>query len=187
MTEGAQWIGQKNFTVKCLKNFGSGKKDLEGVIIEQACELVDYIESFKGSVPVNGSLFAVPILNVLWAMVAGYSFKCEDEHMKMVLELTSYIFTSKIFVIANALPWIRFIFPSLTGYNKRLKAFRLMREQIRDEIKKHEVDLDEENPRDFIDAYLTDIKMKFILFLHFILELLLGFFEGCVAAGLMKN
>ena len=187
MTEGAQWIGQKNFTVKCLKNFGFGKKDLEGVIIEQACELVDYIESFKGSVPVNGSLFAVPILNVLWAMVAGYSFKREDEHMKMVLELTSYIFTSKIFVIANALPWIRFIFPSLTGYNKRLKAFRLMREQIRDEIKKHEVDLDEENPRDFIDAYLTDIKMKFILFLHFILELLLGFFEGCVAAGLMKN
>ena len=51
--------------MKRLKNFGFGKKDLEGVIHEQACELVEYIESFKGSVPVTGSLFAVPVLNVL--------------------------------------------------------------------------------------------------------------------------
>ena len=31
------------------------------------------------------------------------------------------------------------------------------------------------------------MRMKFILFLHFILELLLCFFEGCVVAGLMIN
>ena len=31
------------------------------------------------------------------------------------------------------------------------------------------------------------MRMKFILFLHFMLELLLCFFEGCVVAGLMKN
>ena len=74
-------------------------------------------------------------------MVAGYSFKREDGHMKNVLELTSYIFTSKIFPLAMTLPWIRFLFPSLTGYNKRLKALHLMREQIRDEIRKYEEDL----------------------------------------------
>ena len=31
------------------------------------------------------------------------------------------------------------------------------------------------------------MRMKFILFLHFMLELLLCFFEGCLVAGLMKN
>ena len=31
------------------------------------------------------------------------------------------------------------------------------------------------------------MRMKFILFLHFMLQLLLCFFEGCVVAGLMKN
>ena len=31
------------------------------------------------------------------------------------------------------------------------------------------------------------MRMKFILFLHFMLELLLCFFEGCVVAGLIKN
>ena len=31
------------------------------------------------------------------------------------------------------------------------------------------------------------MRMNFILFLHFMLELLLCFFENCVVAGLMKN
>ena len=31
------------------------------------------------------------------------------------------------------------------------------------------------------------MRMKFILFLHIMLELLLCFFGGCVVAGLMKN
>ena len=31
------------------------------------------------------------------------------------------------------------------------------------------------------------MRMNFILFLHFMLELLLCFFEDCVVAGLMKN
>ena len=31
------------------------------------------------------------------------------------------------------------------------------------------------------------MRMKFLLFLHIMLELLLCFFEGCVVAGLMKN
>ena len=31
------------------------------------------------------------------------------------------------------------------------------------------------------------MRMNFILFLHFMLELLLCFFENCLVAGLMKN
>ena len=70
MTEGAQWLGQRNFTVKQLKNFGFGKKGLEGVIVE---DLVEHIDSLGGLVKVNDSLFYVPVLNVLWNMVVGYS------------------------------------------------------------------------------------------------------------------
>ena len=56
MTEGAQWLGQRNFTVKQLKNFGFGKKDLEGVIVEEARDLVEHIDSLGGLVKVNDSL-----------------------------------------------------------------------------------------------------------------------------------
>ena len=84
MTEGAQWLGQRNFTVKQLKNFGFGKKDLEGVIVEEARDLVEYIDSLGGLVKVNDSLFYVPVLNVLWNMVVGYSLKRDDEEMQSI-------------------------------------------------------------------------------------------------------
>ena len=158
MTEGAQWLGQRNFTVKQLKNFGFGKKDLEGVIVEEARDLVEHIESLGDIVKVNDSLFAVPVLNVLWNMVVGYSLNRDDEEMKSLLKLITYVFTSKIFVVAMAAPWVRFVFPSLTGYNKRLDALKGMRNHIQKEIEKHELDLDEQNPRDFIDTYLIEIK-----------------------------
>ena len=59
---------------------------------------------------------------------------------------------------AMTAPWVRFVFPSLTGYNKRLDALKAMRNHIEKEIEKHEVDIDNQNPRDFIDSYLTEIK-----------------------------
>merc|ERR1719154_805215 len=91
-------------------------------------------------------------------MVAGYAFKRDDAELKKILELNTFIFTSKIFLAAMTAPWIRFIFPNLTGYNKRLDALHAMQNQIRKEIQKHEVDLDEDNPRDFIDTYLIEMK-----------------------------
>jgi methyl farnesoate epoxidase/farnesoate epoxidase len=158
MTDGAQWTGQRNFTVKQLKNFGFGKRGMEDIVIKQANDLVEHIKSVGDIVKVNGELFAVPVLNVLWDMVAGYAFDRNDEDLQKLLELNNFIFTSKLFVIATVAPWVRFIFPSLTGYNKRLEALRVMRGHIRKEIKKHELDLDENNPRDFIDSYLIEIK-----------------------------
>ena len=62
--------------------------------------------------------FAVPVLNVLWDLVAGHAFKREDKELKRILDLMNYVFVSKVFAIAMVAPWIRFIFPSLTGYNK---------------------------------------------------------------------
>ena len=158
MTDGARWLGQKNFTVKQLKNFGFGKKSLEGVMVEEAISMIEYIDSFNGDLTVDGTLFTVPVLNVLWNLVVGYSLNRHDKETKHILELANFVFTSKVFMVAMTAPWVRFVFPSLTGYNKRLDALQAMRDHIMREIEKHELDLDEENPRDLIDSYLTEIK-----------------------------
>ena len=55
-------------------------------------------------------------------------------------------------------PWLRFIFPSYTGYNKRLDILHKMRTFFYDEIEKHERELDEDNPRDYIDVFLIEKK-----------------------------
>jgi len=77
---------------------------------------------------------------------------------KHILDLVNDVFSSKVFMVAMTAPWVRFVFPSLTGYNKRLDALQAMRNHIKIEVDKHELDLDDENPRDLIDSYLTEIK-----------------------------
>merc|ERR1719429_374186 len=70
----------------------------------------------------------------------------------------NFTFVSKLFATAMVMPWVRFIFPSLTGYNKRLEALKSMQDVIRHEMKEHLKDIDYDNPRDLIDSYLIEMK-----------------------------
>ena len=81
--------------MKHLKNFGFGRRDLEGVIQREARSLV-----------------------VLWEMVAGHAFKWSNERVKEVLALVNWAFSAPVSVIVVQAPWLRFFFPALTGYNK---------------------------------------------------------------------
>ena len=71
MTDGARWLGQRNFTVKQLKNFGFGKKDLEVAIFKEARDLVDHMLTLGEQIKIDSSLYGLPVLNVLWTMVVG--------------------------------------------------------------------------------------------------------------------
>ena len=54
----------------------------------------------------------------VWDMVAGHAFKREDKELKRILDLMTFTFVSKLFATAMVMPLVRFIFPSLTGYDK---------------------------------------------------------------------
>ena len=82
MTDGDFQTRQKNFCMKQLKNFGFGKKDFESVILEQARELVKYLERKEGKMTINNSVFSTSAVNLIWSLVAGYSFDREDPEIK---------------------------------------------------------------------------------------------------------
>ena len=82
MNDGDFQTRQKNFCMKHLKNFGFGKKDFESVISEQAKELVDYLERKEGKMTINNSVFSTSAVNLIWSLLAGYSFDREDPEIK---------------------------------------------------------------------------------------------------------
>ena len=69
--DGPFYHSQKIFLVKQLKQFGFGKTSLETVILEQANNLVDYLEENTGRQVINKGVFAMPVINILWSMMAG--------------------------------------------------------------------------------------------------------------------
>ena len=47
------------------------------------------------------SIFAVPVLNVLWEMVAGHAFQREDVEVQRILKMMNWVFTSKVISTVN--------------------------------------------------------------------------------------
>ena len=72
--DGESWKSQRRYTLKTLKDFGFGKKSLEGVLIEEADRMGDYFrEQYTNGKPTLVlNLFNVAILNSLWQIVANH-------------------------------------------------------------------------------------------------------------------
>ena len=141
--------------MKTLKDFGFGKRSIEDSIYFEVTEMVDGLLAREGDILI-GTDFNAPIINILWQMVANSRFTPEDsEGMKMVDKV------STIFTVGMAVEQIPFIinklFPSLTGFKAKTDAWKGITSYLRHIVKQHEADFDPDNPKDFIDVYLTEI------------------------------
>ena len=70
-TDGSFYNSQKLFLVKQLKQFGFGKTSLETVIVEQANSMANYLEENAGKQMIKKEVFATPVINILWSIMAG--------------------------------------------------------------------------------------------------------------------
>ena len=70
--DGQSWKVQRRYALKTLKDFGFGRKGLEGVLVEEADRLVDHLRAQEGRPTLVLNLFNVAILNVLWQIVANH-------------------------------------------------------------------------------------------------------------------
>ena len=92
--------------------------DLEVGIYKEAKHLVDHMLGLGDQVKITSSLFALPVLNVLWSMVAGQSFSREDTGIQKLLDLNTFLFSSEIFMVDLHAPWIRHMLPSVCGWRE---------------------------------------------------------------------
>ena len=70
--DGEGWKNQRRFILKTLKDFGFGKKSLEGVLVEEADNIGEFFRNQNGKPILVQNLFNVAILNVLWVIVANH-------------------------------------------------------------------------------------------------------------------
>ena len=87
--------------MKHLRNLGFGKKDFQTVIADQARELVDHLGANQGRISVNNGVFSLSAVNLIWALIAGRSFKRGDRQVKesdkVDLSIRELFFLSPLF------------------------------------------------------------------------------------------
>ena len=134
--DGQGWKAQRRYALKTLKDFGFGKKGLEGVLIEEADRMGEYFREQDGKPTLVLNLFNVAILNVLWQIVANHRyiilvrtihslliittrFELTDPRAQNIVKLiTESIQVDKLRFLF-AMPFLRHIFPEMTGWNKQ--------------------------------------------------------------------
>jgi cytochrome P450 len=156
-TSGQLWQEQRRFALKILKDFGFGKQGLDGVIQEEGDLLIRTMFEESMSSPSRtvkiGTNFNVPVINILWQIVASKRFDPKAEETKEMMHFINNQFTRRV-SIATFFPQLK---PYLPFTENDLQLFKL-KEIMGSYIEEHEDYLDTANPRDFIDIYLTEMK-----------------------------
>ena len=104
--------------------------------------------------------FNIPIINVLWQMVANKRFLATKPEDVDLIEGVSYMFENgrkrdlMPAFVQNLIPTALNEY-TLTG--KRIKVMAGIRRHLVKEVEEHAADLEPGNPKDFIDVYLASI------------------------------
>lgn len=159
----------KHFTVKNLKDFGFGKKQNMEQAVED--ELLDFLHYFEDTILKDTSspirmkhMFTLSVLNILWIMVAGIRFNYDDDRLLRLISTVEEITKTHDIGgnILMAFPFLRILFPELTGHAHQLRLYSKLHQFFRETLhtRLEENDFDSDNPRDFTDIFIQEMNRR---------------------------
>ena len=106
----------------------------------------------------------IPILNVLWRIIAGHRFEYSDPELKHVLVMVGDIMSAMAPKpnLAWIFPSLREYFPSIDRVEESVDKFAPIRNFLEEIIMEHRRKFDPACISDFIDAYLAEIQVEII-------------------------
>jgi len=90
--QGHSWSSLRRFSLRHLRDFGFGKNSLEGLIMDEVTELVDWIQ-FQHGKPLNlHRRYSLAVVNVLWTVLSGKRYAHNDPKLVAILDqLETYL------------------------------------------------------------------------------------------------
>ena len=165
VTEGKEWQEQRRFCFKTLKNFGFGKSSMESIMHDEIINFSEQLRQEACNGPIDlANRFNVMVINVLWRIIGGKRFDYKDKKFAELVghlnEGFSAIAPTPRLAFLFAFPFLKDWAPKLTGFENIKRGYHGVYDFLKEEIKSHQDNLDLDNPKDFIDAYLIEMKRK---------------------------
>ena len=163
---GEEWREIKRFTLRTLRDLGFGKTSTENVILDEYSAMEEKLkamirDSADGSVDVD-TLFNQAALNVIWNFITGVRYDYEDKQMQKLVNLLGAFTGLAKDIFGKPLglfPFLRFIPPLRSKFNKAANGMAECREFVQDTIDEHMKNkFDAENPETFIDKFIRASK-----------------------------
>jgi len=160
-TDGQTWHGQRRFSLKTLKDLGFGRTSSELIIQEEASLLIDFlIEKSADGDFLFRSTMNIPIINVLWRMVASKRFQMDDAKAEEIMQTLTQSFgnNSAFRRFITMMPGAGRLLPRSENFKRFQWLVKNLFAMFRESIKEHKETLDPSAPRDFIDYYILEIE-----------------------------
>jgi cytochrome P450 len=105
-------------------------------------------------------LFNTALINALWSIMFGERIMHEDPESQQVFRCVAEI-TDEISALGSTavfIPWIAKIAPRLSGFEKMVRGWPVVRSFLAKHVQSHNILYVENQPRDFIDVYMDEVK-----------------------------
>ncbi|XP_063706238.1 probable cytochrome P450 304a1 [Culicoides brevitarsis] len=173
-TDGPQWKEQRRFTLRHLRDYGFGRRfeTLESEIRDELTELINIIKGgpryehekqfFRSDGYVNcPSAFFMCLGNCFLQVLVGERIPRKEQHTIARAGILGILFQrtgDDYGKLLSVIPWIRYIFPNASGYNKFKLAnkglYKFMKNIIDKQLKSFDINAE----RHFLDLYFKEMK-----------------------------
>ncbi|CAH6790546.1 cytochrome P450 2J3 [Phodopus roborovskii] len=158
MSYGQTWKEQRRFALMTLKNFGLKGKGLEQYIQEEAFHLINVIAEKKGQPFDPHFKITNAVSNIICSITFGERFGYEDGQFQELLRLldeATCLESSMMCLLYNVFPSI---FKYLPGSHQTVfRNWEKLKLFVSRMMDSHRKDWNPDEPRDFIDAFLTEM------------------------------
>ncbi|CAL8092016.1 unnamed protein product [Orchesella dallaii] len=160
LCDGPVWQEQRRFVLKGLRDFGFGKESMEGMLIHELQDLQNALRMDIGHPVDLSGVFNASVLNSLWHIVTGNRFELNDPTLKNLITLVIDN-VREMLITTPALFFYRPVKYGLIGremFNGSVKFREHVRILLQKVIDDHWNSYQEGEARDFVDAYIQQIK-----------------------------
>ncbi|CAN9500605.1 unnamed protein product [Ophioblennius macclurei] len=159
ISNGEKWKRQRRFALSTLRSFGLGKNRMEQCICEELQFLKEEIEKEKGGLFTPAGLFNNAVSNIICQLVMAKRFDYSDHNFQLMLKYLSEAIQLEGSIwglLYDSLPGLMKHLPG--PHNKMFANYKAVANFLTEEVKRHKQDVDHNNPRDYIDAFITEMK-----------------------------
>ena len=159
-TDGEVWREHRRFALSCMRDFGMGKISLESKILEEARTLIAELARHD-SAPVDfGAYVPKTVSNIICSIIYGSRFDYNDDYFQAALAaLDQSSRNQTLYGLIQFLPFLEFLPSVLPKDAMLMKNVRMREEYAEKQLREHRETFDPNNPRDFIDAYLSKMML----------------------------